>query len=156
MQKIFKQYITTALDGPNCQLYSDLLDLPFKDKSIDFILASHVLEHIEEDYKALSEISRILKPGAIAILPVPIVAVETFEYKESHQDQFGHVRAPGLDYFELYKRYFSKVIIYKSSDFQNVYQTYINENRKKTFTNIQLLPSLDENKYMDYVPVCFA
>ena len=36
--------------------------------------ASHALEHVRDDRAALREIHRILRPGGVAILPVPIVA----------------------------------------------------------------------------------
>lgn len=41
------------------------------DKSLDLILANHVLEHVENDAAALSEIHRVLKVGGIAILQTP-------------------------------------------------------------------------------------
>ena len=46
-------------------------DLPFRDGSFDVVMASDVLEHIEHDHKAVSEISRVLRPGGSAILSVP-------------------------------------------------------------------------------------
>ena len=33
--------------------------MPFKDNSFDFLLCNHVLEHIEDDQKAISEIYRV-------------------------------------------------------------------------------------------------
>ena len=41
------------------------------EESIDFLYSLNVLEHIEDDAKALSELYRILKPGAVAVLEVP-------------------------------------------------------------------------------------
>ena len=46
-------------------------DLPFRDGSFDVVLASDVLEHIEHDGKAVSEISRVVRPGGWVILSVP-------------------------------------------------------------------------------------
>jgi hypothetical protein len=37
----------------------------------DLVVILHVLEHVNDDYKALSEIFRILKPGGCAILAFP-------------------------------------------------------------------------------------
>lgn len=45
----------------------------------DAVVANHVLEHIPEDRKAMSEILRVLKPGGWAILQVSIEGEETFE-----------------------------------------------------------------------------
>ena len=45
--------------------------LPFRPASFDAVLASDVLEHIEDHRQALSEIARVLKPGGAAIITVP-------------------------------------------------------------------------------------
>jgi ubiquinone/menaquinone biosynthesis C-methylase UbiE len=52
----------------------DLQNLPFADSTYDFALASHDLEHVPNDIKAVSEIHRILKPSEIAIFHVPLVS----------------------------------------------------------------------------------
>lgn len=45
--------------------------IPFKDKSFDKVIMTEVLEHIEDDKKALAEVKRILKPGGILLITVP-------------------------------------------------------------------------------------
>ena len=92
----------------------DLQHLPFSDNSYDFVFASHVLEHIPDDRKAISEIRRILRPNGVAMLPVPIYSEKTVEFSEPDPNEFGHVRAPGLDYFDRYQPYFSKVARFDS------------------------------------------
>ncbi len=49
----------------------DVTALSFADQSFDLVIANHVLEHIPDDLKAMSEIYRVLKKGGIAILQVP-------------------------------------------------------------------------------------
>lgn len=52
----------------------DISDLkPYQDDYFDFFLCSHVLEHVADDRKALSELHRILKNGGKGILMVPII-----------------------------------------------------------------------------------
>ncbi|MCW9010613.1 class I SAM-dependent methyltransferase [Marinobacter sp.] len=51
----------------------DLMDLPFDANSLDFFVCSHVLEHVQDDAKALSELFRVLRPGCSALLMVPII-----------------------------------------------------------------------------------
>src|SRR5438876_10959977 len=45
----------------------------YDDNRFDFFICSHVLEHVLDDRKALTEMYRILKPGGKGILMVPIV-----------------------------------------------------------------------------------
>ena len=51
----------------------DIMDMKvYADSSVDFFICSHVLEHVTDDKKALSELYRILKRGGRGILVVPI------------------------------------------------------------------------------------
>ena len=53
---------------------ADLTDFSiYETDSFDIILCSHVLEHIEDDRKAMAELFRVLKPGGFAIVMVPII-----------------------------------------------------------------------------------
>jgi SAM-dependent methyltransferase len=45
----------------------------YDDNQFDFFICSHILEHVSDDRKALSELYRILKPQGLGILMVPIV-----------------------------------------------------------------------------------
>ena len=82
----------------------------FENKSFDLIICNHVLEHIDDDKKALNEIFRVLKPGGVALLQVPInfKRSETFEDqsiisrkdRENYFGQYDHVREYGLDFKE--------------------------------------------------------
>jgi len=86
----------------------DLTDLELRDSSVTLVWAAHVLEHIPEDRKAMAEIFRILKPGGIAVILVPIGgsktyendAVQTEEGRLKHFLQADHVRFYGLDIAE--------------------------------------------------------
>ena len=42
-------------------------NLPFKDKSFDYVIASHVLEHSKDPVKFLSELQRVAKAGYIEV-----------------------------------------------------------------------------------------
>ena len=46
-------------------------ELPFKDAVFDVVMASDVLEHIQNDVAAAGEIARVLRPGGTAIITVP-------------------------------------------------------------------------------------
>jgi SAM-dependent methyltransferase len=52
-------------------LLADMTDLPFADDSFDAVVAGEVIEHIEDDRKALTEAARVLRPGGVLALSVP-------------------------------------------------------------------------------------
>jgi predicted SAM-dependent methyltransferase len=69
----FIQYRSVDLFMEDADDKADITDLKiYGNDKFDIILCSHVLEHIVEDRKALSEIYRILKPGGYGIIMVPI------------------------------------------------------------------------------------
>lgn len=86
----------------------NVLHLPFEGNTFDVILCNHVLEHVPEDRKAMSEIYRVLKPGGFALLQVPISyrighTIEDPSIQSPHQREitFGqkdHCRLYGKDY----------------------------------------------------------
>jgi SAM-dependent methyltransferase len=45
----------------------------YEEGTFDAFICSHVLEHVSDDLKALSELFRILKPNGWGILMVPII-----------------------------------------------------------------------------------
>ena len=49
----------------------DMLAIDYPSESFDFVIANHVLEHVENDLLALSELRRVLKVGGYAILQTP-------------------------------------------------------------------------------------
>jgi len=56
----------------NIDIKSSIYDIPVKENSIDVILCTQVLEHIEFPEKAFEEFSRILKQNGKIILTVPL------------------------------------------------------------------------------------
>jgi len=156
-KKRVERYVTADLkmEGVDCNV--DIQDLPFSNGSHDFVYASHVLEHVPDDRKALREIRRVLKPGGIAILPVPLVSERTIEYSEPNQDEWGHVRAPGLDYFDRYGECFSKVSKYTSDSFPREYQLFVYEyTGKRSAEKCCSKLSVEGGRNIDSVPVCYV
>ncbi|MBI2165007.1 MAG: methyltransferase domain-containing protein [Chloroflexi bacterium] len=51
--------------------------LPFNDCSFDIIVMSEVLEHLSHPALAIKEMARVMAPGAIALVTVPIHMVDT-------------------------------------------------------------------------------
>ena len=104
-----EHYITADIESPLAKVKMDIHQIPFKENTFDVVLCNHVLEHVDDDIKALSEINRVLKPGGFAILQVPFfnpVQADTFEdnsikdprEREKIFGQNDHVRKYGFDY----------------------------------------------------------
>ena len=70
----------------------DGMHLPFEDGSQDYVYASHVLEHIENHYIAITEWFRVLKQGGNLIICVPHQYL--YEKKWDHPSQYNpfHLR----------------------------------------------------------------
>lgn len=49
----------------------DIRALPLADASVDLLLATDVIEHVDEDKQAVAEILRVLRPGGTALITVP-------------------------------------------------------------------------------------
>jgi len=49
----------------------DALHLPFPDATFDRVICSEVLEHIPEDVAAMTELTRVLRPGGTMAITVP-------------------------------------------------------------------------------------
>lgn len=70
-------YRSCDLMSPRADDKVDITDMPYEDGRFDFIVCSHVLEHVADDAKAISELYRVLSPGGVAILMVPILMTAT-------------------------------------------------------------------------------
>jgi SAM-dependent methyltransferase len=85
----------------------DLTQLEYDNCYFDYVIANHVLEHIPNDKKAMTEIYRVLKDDGIGVITVPIDEKldKTYEDssivlpddREKHFGQWDHVRLYGLD-----------------------------------------------------------
>ena len=58
-------------------------NLPFADNEFDFVIASHVLEHVKDPTKFLNEISRVANQGYIEV-PTKLEDNLVFENKKAH------------------------------------------------------------------------
>src|SRR5450432_3018816 len=78
----------------------------YEDNRFDCILCSHVLEHVPDDRRALSELFRVLKPGGWAVVMVPIsLALPATIEDVSLQDPGERIRRFGQDdHIRLYAK----------------------------------------------------
>jgi len=111
----------------------DVTDMAiYPDGYFDLIICTHVLEHVQEDRRALQELFRILKIGGEAIIQVPILMTITEDYENEsavtaedrwkHYGESTHVRfyskpgfvsklaAAGFTVLQLGREYFGKEV----------------------------------------------
>ncbi|MEQ9409411.1 MAG: class I SAM-dependent methyltransferase [Fuerstiella sp.] len=64
------------LSGDLCpgvgELCLNLCRLPFRDSSLDLVYCAHVLNALPDDMQAMREVHRVLKPGGVAVMNVPL------------------------------------------------------------------------------------
>lgn len=143
-------YISADLYSPIVDVKADILDLPFEDESFDIVFCNHVLEHIEDDRKAMSELYRVLKKGGWGIVQVPLKnsLAETYEdftitdkaERQKHFGQYDHVRWYGMDYFQrLENAGFTAEINYYSRKFS------AEQRRKFSLLENEILPVIRKN-----------
>lgn len=103
-------YITADLNSPWAKVKLDVQNIPFPNNTFDVILCNHVLEHVPNDHKAISEFFRVMKPGGFGIFQVPLdtslketledPSINTPQLREKHYGQRDHLRLYGRDYPE--------------------------------------------------------
>lgn len=76
-----ENYITADLESPLADMHFDVQSIPMEDCSVDVIICNHLLEHVEDDRRAMRELHRILRPGGwgIVLVPEDRSRAETFE-----------------------------------------------------------------------------
>lgn len=58
-------------DDVDVQQCDIMQGLPFADESFDALMFTEVIEHMEDPYKAMRELNRVLRPGGVLVLTTP-------------------------------------------------------------------------------------
>jgi len=90
--------LPTGVSSASCN--GDVTKLPFPDGAFDRIIASEILEHIDDDLGAITELIRVLRPGGTFAATIPATLPEQICWKitdEYHAPKVdgGHVRIYG-------------------------------------------------------------
>ncbi len=107
VRPVASKYLTADLMNPRADVKMDIEDFAVPEK-VDLIIASHILEHVD-DRKALASIRNALNPGGTLLALVPITeGMKTFEDpaivgardRELFYGQYDHVRYYGSDFVD--------------------------------------------------------
>ncbi len=130
------EYITVDLESPYATIKADIQNLPFEDEKFDFLICNHVLEHVENDKKAIIEMNRVLRKNGFAIITVPIDTNldKTFEDPDittpadrlKYYNQKDHYRVYGKDFYKIIEKYGFYV-------YDNNFVNELKENDKKRY-----------------------
>ena len=74
---------------------ADIVSIPLLDSSLDAVICSEVLEHVNSPQESIKELIRVLKPGGVLALSVPRYMPELICWKlskEYSKTPGGHVR----------------------------------------------------------------
>jgi len=123
-ERVGAGYLTGDLGKRRAMVKMDISDIQFPDETFDVVYCSHVLEHVPDDKRAMSELFRVLKNDGWAVLLVPINSKKTFEDPsivdpKERLEVFGqedHVRRYGPDYVDRLRDAGFFVEVFKVSD----------------------------------------
>lgn len=95
MLQEFGTVVSVEIDNDSCAFLSEILheevinasltELPLNNGSFDLVCAFDVIEHIENEHKAVSEIYRVLKSGGRTFITVP-----AYQFLWSKHDEINH------------------------------------------------------------------
>ena len=102
------RYVTADLESPLADMHFDVQQIPLEAESFDAVICNHIMEHVEDDGKALRELYRIMRRGGWGVIlsPVDLEREKTFE-DDTITDpaertrifgQYDHRRIYGRDY----------------------------------------------------------
>ena len=147
-KKKYKSYISSDLYRKDVDHQFDIEEIPYPDNSFDLVFASHVLEYVKNDKKAINEIKRVLRPGGLAFLPVPMLHDKTIDFEERPPNK-RIIRETGVDYFDRYREVFTEVKVYDPSSFDEKYNLTIDmEDESSSKKRMYQWPN--------FLPVCKA
>lgn len=55
--------MTADLESPLAKVKMDIQRIPFPDGEFDVIFCNHILEHVDDDRRAMREMYRVMRPG---------------------------------------------------------------------------------------------
>lgn len=77
-------------------ILGDIKDIPLADNSVDAIICRAVLEHVDDPFKAVAEMYRVLKPGGRCLVSLPFLY--PYHAEKGYYGDFYRYTADGVRY----------------------------------------------------------
>ena len=129
----FIDYRCSDYEVSNYDYQFDLMNIDLPNDTIDYIVISHVFEHIQDDIKALKELKRILSPGGKIYIQVPLGNNTKILEKKLNSEQERLILYGQKDHLrlytkeDLYQRLFNigfSISIHQANDQENAKKFY--------------------------------
>ena len=144
-----ERYITADLESPLADMHFDVQQIPLKDGSFDVVICNHIMEHVEDDRRAMRELHRILRHGGwgVVLSPVERGRELTFE-DDTITDRDERTRIFGqYDHRRIYGRDYADRL--REAGFEVMVLPYM---QHLSATEQQLYALTDEDLYIVYKP----
>lgn len=121
------RYITADLESPLADMHFDVQHIPLKDGEVDVVICNHIMEHVEDDRRAMRELHRILRHGGWGVVLSPVERERELTFEDdtiTDRDertrifgQYDHRRIYGRDYADRLREAGFEVMVlpYKDS-----------------------------------------
>ena len=122
-----ERYITADLESPLADMHFDVQQIPLKDGEVDVVICNHIMEHVEDDRRAMRELHRILRHGGWGVVLSPVERERELTFEDdtiTDRDertrifgQYDHRRIYGRDYADRLREAGFEVMVlpYKDS-----------------------------------------
>ncbi|WP_113408522.1 class I SAM-dependent methyltransferase [Rhizobium sp. CNPSo 4062] len=96
----FAEYVGSSYQGVN---HLDMTDIALPDGAFDIVISNHVLEHVDDDMKAIREMLRVVGPKGIVsmMIPTPIMRWQTTDWGFADPKINYHYRDYGADFPQI-------------------------------------------------------
>ncbi|MEA3497349.1 MAG: methyltransferase domain-containing protein [Bacteroidota bacterium] len=120
-------YLSADLRSPRAMIEIDITNIKYPDNFFNVLISSHVLEHVDDDLKAMKELHRVqsIDGWSIHLVPIDYSRNDTYENSlikspEERMKVYGHhdhKRIYGKDYKNKLESSGFKVTVFKTEDF---------------------------------------
>jgi len=120
-------YLSADIDSPRAMVEIDMTNIQYPENSFNVLISSHVLEHVEDDLKAMRELYRVQNVDGWSIHLAPIDYSRNYTYEnplikdaEERKKIYGHYdhkRIYGKDYKKRLESSGFNVTVFKTEDF---------------------------------------